>query len=179
MIPSISISDFDNSFTDNRLSVHQTNDCDSAGNLGHLLRKPTGPLAHSTQTFIPLPPSHWNMVSETNVHTWRSHWYDTEIHNIAEVIFLDPWSSTGKNTEGFQSDCSSDLNNAKCLLLRTQEALDAKWLGWQSTADEMICRKSISMFPFSHCVLAVHEWSAGEVHVFSREIKMIRDAYWM
>lgn len=52
---SISISNFDNSFTDNCLSVHQTNDCSGVGNLGHLLRKPTARiLLHTTRRHLSL-----------------------------------------------------------------------------------------------------------------------------
>lgn len=55
MILSISISNFDNSFTNNCLSVHQTNDCGSVGNLGHLLRKPTARiLLHTTHRHLSL-----------------------------------------------------------------------------------------------------------------------------
>lgn len=55
MIPSIRISNFDHSFTDNCLSVYQTNDCSSVGNLGHLLRKPTPRiLLHTTHRHLSL-----------------------------------------------------------------------------------------------------------------------------
>lgn len=63
MLTYTSVSNFDNSYMNNCLSVRQTNDCSRMENLGHLLRKPTAQIF--SQTFIPLPLSHWNMTSET------------------------------------------------------------------------------------------------------------------
>lgn len=149
---------FDNSFIHNCLCVHQTNGCSRVRNLGHLFMKPTV----------------W-ILSRAHKHSSLCHfhieiWFWRQMH-----IPGGPIDMTRKITHCWgdifrplllcrakQRDLwvIAHLNNAKCVLLQTQEAPDAKWIGWQGTADEMPSHKSLSMFPFSTLCLSGLSWSA-------------------
>lgn len=85
--------------------------------------------------------------------------------HITEVIFLEPPLRRWAEHRG-EFWVIAHLNNAKCVLLCTREAQDAKWLGWQGRADEMLRHESLSMFLFPPCALVVSEWNSEEVCVF-------------
>lgn len=163
MISSISISDFDNSFTDNCLPVHQTNDCSRLGNLGHLRRKPTEWIfLDTTHRHLSLCHLHVEIwLSEREMYIPRGPIDMTQkiTHSLGD-IFRSVLLCWAKHRDFW---VIAHLNNAKCVRLHTPEASDAKWLGWQGTDDEMFCHKRVSMFPFPHCVLAVSERGVEEV----------------